>query len=136
MTRLPDWPTRLLALIEKRRSTPFQWGLHDCALFAADCILAQTGHDPAAAFRDRYTTERGALRVLRREGFRTLVAAVTDRLGAPVPPAFAQRGGVVRYRTQAGGTALAVCLGAFALAPGAQGLDVVPTDRWVEAWNL
>lgn len=43
---------------------PMVWGEDDCALFNANVQLAAMGIDPAAAFRGRYRTQRGAHRVL------------------------------------------------------------------------
>lgn len=50
------------------RARPFAWGRHDCALFAADWVLNETGHDPAAAWRGRYRSEAGAARAIEAAG--------------------------------------------------------------------
>lgn len=34
---------RLRAVVENYRNIPFQWSVHDCALFAARCVDAQLG---------------------------------------------------------------------------------------------
>ena len=59
--RLQHWATRsfhqhLLAT----RALPFAWGTHDCALFAANGILAFAGVDIASDFRGLYHDEAGA----------------------------------------------------------------------------
>lgn len=46
----------------------FQWGRADCLLSLADIILAARGYDPAARFRGRYQTRRGAYRITREFG--------------------------------------------------------------------
>lgn len=66
MTRLPDWETRLHAALITRTSTHFEWGTHDCALFACDCVLAMTGVDIADWFRGKYRSRNGALRIMRK----------------------------------------------------------------------
>lgn len=38
----------------------FAVGKHDCMLFAADWVLARTGRDPAAAWRNVYDSPEGA----------------------------------------------------------------------------
>lgn len=50
-----------------------RWGVDDCMLAVADVVMEITGKDPAKPFRGRYTTKRGALRVMGRGG--TLKAA-------------------------------------------------------------
>lgn len=62
LKRANHWATRSFHnFLVERASTPFTWGLHDCALFAADGILAMTGIDIAAEFRDQYTDEASAM---------------------------------------------------------------------------
>src|SRR5690348_10475155 len=59
------WQTRHFhAFLMERCDQPFAWGTNDCALFAADAILANTGTDIAAEFRGLYTTERGAFEAI------------------------------------------------------------------------
>ena len=48
-----------------RAKAPYVWGKNDCALFAADGILAQTGTDIAADFRGLYADEAGAYVAIR-----------------------------------------------------------------------
>ena len=81
--RKEDWPERLMALIAERRSRPFAWGEQDCALFACDAVAAMTGADPAAWFRGRYRTRRGAYALLKRF---VLLGLPSRRLAAPPGP--------------------------------------------------
>jgi hypothetical protein len=130
--RQDGWEVRLADAVESVRNTPFQWGRHDCATWAADVRLALTGQDAAAAWRGRYKSGRGALRVMRRMGFRTLEAGVTGILGAPLPtPLLAQRGDVVLY-----GDALGVCIGATGLFLGPDGLVELPIAACRLAWRV
>lgn len=81
MKRRPDWRTRLHEAVEAARREPFSWETgNDCAMFAANCVLAMTGEDPAARYRGRYTTAHGALRVVREAGFADLADAAADLL--------------------------------------------------------
>ena len=91
-SRLPDWPDHLSGAIEAARGRPFSWGVHDCALFAADCALAITGHDPLAAVRGSYGTAQGAARVLRRLGCADLAALAALVGGPEIPIVGARRG--------------------------------------------
>lgn len=76
MKRLKDWRSRLHAAVEDARRRPFSWEGADCAMFAADCVHAMTGEDPAARFRGRYTSAFGALRAMREAGFADLADAI------------------------------------------------------------
>ncbi|MFN6950990.1 MAG: DUF6950 family protein [Albidovulum sp.] len=79
MKRRRDWRARLHEEIERHRRVPFSWGDgSDCAMFAADCVKAMTGDDPAARFRGRYATAFGALRAVREAGFADLADAISD----------------------------------------------------------
>lgn len=49
-------------------STPFAPGPMDCCSWVADWVLARTGRDPMAAWRGRYRTRRGFVRLMRRNG--------------------------------------------------------------------
>jgi hypothetical protein len=99
--RFENWPERLNALIALRCSRPFAWGEHDCALFACDAVLAMTGADPAAWFRGRYRTRRGAYRLLKTFGGAGLAATwekIAAQRGLPeIAPAFARRGDVLLF---------------------------------------
>ncbi len=152
VTRFDDWPERLLACIEAARARPFAWGQQDCALFAADCVRAMTGADPAAAFRGRYACARGAYAILRRTvgagvraGFKpaptnrkgeALAGAWTAALGAPLAnPACAQRGDVVLVDTSTG-AATGVVVGAGLAAAGPDGVIFLPLDAARLAWRV
>lgn len=104
MTRLqrrPDWILRLMAWLESCHATPFAYGRHDCALFAAGAVEAMTGHDFAAPFRGRYATLAGGLRVLRRAGFADHVELAAHHLPA-VHPAYARQGDLLVFAGEAG----------------------------------
>lgn len=135
VTRREDWPERLLAFLEARRATPFAWGTNDCALFGADAALAMTDHDFAAPFRGRYTTARGALRELRRNGVENLAGYLTQVLGEPIAPTLARRGDVVMFEAVEG-LALAVVAGSQAAAAGPGGLTWIPLACWQQAWRV
>jgi hypothetical protein len=48
-----------------KAATPFVWGTHDCALFAADSVQAITGVDIASDFRGKYHDEDTAIQTIR-----------------------------------------------------------------------
>ncbi len=135
ITRLPDWPERLHALLLSRRSTPFGWGTHDCAQFALAALQALRG--PGGVPEEyHYTGLRGAWRVLARLG--GIPGAAARHAGPEIPPGLAQRGDIVLVPADApafGHQALAVCAGPFAVAPAAVGLARVPRAQWLRAWR-
>jgi hypothetical protein len=68
IVRYSDWEERLAVYRDRVEEEPFVWGTHDCALFAAGCVNAMTGVDPAAAFRGTYDSRIGAAEALRDKG--------------------------------------------------------------------
>ncbi|MCU1251539.1 MAG: hypothetical protein JWQ49_4568 [Edaphobacter sp.] len=66
LTKHKHWHTHAFdPFLRERADMPFVWGSNDCALFAADAILANTGTDIAEDFRGKYTTQLGALKTIR-----------------------------------------------------------------------
>ena len=126
------WSLRLDALIAARMAAPFAWGTHDCCLFAADAVVAQTSEDPAAEFRGMYVDARGAVALLTDLGGLQAVAA---RAGEFIPALCAQVGdiGLVEHE---GRELLAVCAGPVWLVPAEQGLAALPIDSAISAWRV
>ncbi len=137
LSRLTDWRLRFDALITERLRAPFAWGSNDCALFAADNVLALTGVDPAFGLRS-HASARQAARSLRQHG--GLAALVDLHLGSSCNAAQAVQGDVVMVpmNTESGGRlALGVCLSAeFAAGPGAFGLLQTSMANAVCAWRV
>jgi hypothetical protein len=112
--------------------TPFAWGEHDCVLFAADAVKAQTGVDRLAAYRGRWKTARGAARLLKRLGG---MAAAVDQVLTPIAPSMAQRGDVAAWRDADGRLQLAIVEGESLMGPGEAGLMRLPRAAMVCAWS-
>lgn len=90
-----DWTTRLHDVIRAAHGRPFSWGEFDCCTFAADCAVALCSTDPAAAYRGKYSTQAGALRLLKKN--HGGLEAAWDACFARVLPAYVQRGDVALY---------------------------------------
>ncbi|MCR5864645.1 DUF6950 family protein [Aquincola sp. J276] len=135
-TRLRDWQGRLGACLAERWARPFEWGVQDCCLFAADCVAAVTGEDPAADLRGQYASAVAALRLQQALGGPEAIAA--SRLGAEVPVLMAQVGDVGITDGVEGNDlpALVVCGGAHWIGPGAAGLVAVPVGSVRKAWRV
>lgn len=123
----------LEALIAARMATPFAWGTHDCCLWAADAVWAQTGTDHAAEFRGTYETAAGALRALEDAGG---LAQLGARAGEPVAPLLAHIGDVGLIAMPDGAEVLGVCAGPVWLVAAATGLGVVAFDACRAAWKV
>ncbi len=132
--RRPGWECRLAEAIEAARRRAFQWGQHDCAIWAFDLRSDLTGgEDVAGLWRGRYRTARGATRVMRRLGWPSLEAAGRALLGDPLPSVnLAQRGDLVLATS---GLGFGVCLGARAAGIAPVGLIMVPLDACALAWR-
>lgn len=133
MMRAENWPERLDAFLAAQQHRAFTWGGFDCALFAADWVLACTGVDPAAPYRGAYSDGLEAARLQRQDG--GLEAMITAALGEPIAPAFAQRGDIVLLDAELRPTA-GVCVGWEAAAPGMIGLEFLPMARASRAWRV
>ena len=133
MLRLRTWQSELDALLSARLNAAFEWGVHDCCLFAADAVQAMTGQDLAQGLRGSYSTEAEAEGVLANLG--GVAALVTARLGEPVLPTMARPGDVGLVEI-AGRQSLAVCIGQHWQAPGPDGLRVLPRRVVLQAWRV
>lgn len=134
--RIQGWEKRLFDFIASRENAPFVWGEHDCVMFAADCVLAVTGRDVAAAVRGTYSDEAGAARIIARAGgFRALVSRY---LMDEINTRFAQRGDVVMIDRgeDSGVPCLAVCVGAHVVAAGQDGLVKRCLTESIAAWRV
>lgn len=133
----PDWRDRLERTIADATEAPFVWGTNDCALFAARCVEAMTGHDLGAPLRGTYESPAGALRALRRYGYDGVGPFAHALLGpARAVPEDAETGDVVLVELEAG-PALAIAFGAQAItAREPSGLGTVPPTRWLASWEI
>jgi hypothetical protein len=125
-----------------RANIPFQWGRNDCALFAADGILAMTGLDIAADFRGKYYDEASALEVIRSITGGSTVADATAwcaakyRLPELTYPLMAQRGDLCVFEDSGRlVTGLIHLSGRHIVAVGESGLRRIPITEIVRAWH-
>ncbi len=131
LTRIDNWDAAFHAVLDDWAAAPFEYGSRDCALLAADVVLALTGTDFGAPFRGRYRSAAGSVRALRLYGAGDLPATLTAALGAPVHPAFAGRGDIVMLGGNAG-----VCTGGQSLFVGDAGLEARATADCQMAWRV
>lgn len=136
ISRFSDWEDRLRTYLDRVEEEPFQWGTHDCALFAADCVKAMTGADVVADFRGKYDTRLGAAEALREYGDGTLLKTMKAKFGETKSPHFAQRGDVVMRDA----TTTGICVGQFSYfvgeEQGLQRLVAMPTKDCKYAFTV
>lgn len=126
-----------------RKEMPFAWGTNDCCLFPADAIKAFTGHDLAADFRDKYSSEEEAFALIQSLTGSTTVedaaawcaqkAGLVEHKG----PLFAQRGDLVVIlcgdRIIAG---VVHMNGRHVISVGEKGLMRLPISSVKRAWRV
>lgn len=132
----------IVAGIERSGSHVMQWGVDDCTFWAADIHRDAFGEDPASAYRGRYSTRRGAMRVLGRGGLKRAMTGAARRLGwRRIDPHLAQPGDValVHTLTPDGKPTLATALcrkpGWF-VARNERGFDAIPAAKAGRAWSV
>lgn len=130
--RRADWEPALAAYVSATERDPHAYGVHDCALDAADAVRAMTGIDYAAEFRGRYRSAAGAVRALRDRG-RGSLEATLDAKFQPVAIGFARRGDLALHEG-----AIGIVMGPFALflVEGAAERVRVPRGLWEKAWAV
>lgn len=118
--------------INSIRKKPFEWGKHDCALHAANAVLALTGDDPAAEWRGKYDTANTAMRIIG-----CGVEELPERVGlTPLPSVkFARAGDIVLYRMD-GHPCLGVCLGGNSCFTGKTEAQFINTLDCEKAWRI
>ena len=136
MKRKTNWRPLLAAYVESVAHTPFAWGSHDCALFAAGAVEAMTGEDIAKGFRGRYTTLAGGLRLLKKSGHNTHADLATS-LFEEVHPSQAQVGDLAAIEVD-GGMALGVVQGEriYVIGPGESRLGTVALRQAARAFRV
>lgn len=96
--RPETWPQMLADYLMEARAMGFVWGRNDCVLFGANWVRSLTGTDPLKGYRGRWSSARGAARLIDSLGA-PLGDLVNDCLVAAgfeeVPPARAGRGDIV-----------------------------------------
>jgi hypothetical protein len=134
LKKIAQWEDALHDAIDAKRFAPFQWGVNDCCLFAADVVLAMTQTDIADTVRGMYEHAAEACALVRAAG--TVEDLATERLGLPMESLnFAQRGDVVSVEI-VGRLSLGVCLGGDIAGPGEEGLVFLPFSNALHAWKV
>jgi hypothetical protein len=132
--RAPDWRRKLELYVAAAASRRFDFGEHDCAMFAAGAVAAMTGADPAAPYRGRYGTLNEGLELLRAAGFGDHLD-MADSLFEEIPVARARPGDLAAVAAGEG-DALGVVQGEHVYLVGPGGLRLVPLTDASRAWRV
>lgn len=123
------------AFLEEAAAKRFRDGTWDCALMVAAWVERATGVDGASPWRARYSTRRGWVRILKREGGIEAViaqgAALAGLSEAPRP----RRGDIGIARQPNGELMAGICLGDRWASAGLRGLAVCQAET-VRAWRV
>jgi hypothetical protein len=141
MQRKQDWVECLHSVLVSHADTPFELGTHDCLLAVSNAIHAMTGTDPAEEFRGQYSTELGFLRLVKERGCESLEHLVETLASGhgmkEIKPAFAQRGDLLVFDTEAGAAfGIVHTNGLDGVCVGEQGLRRIPVLAARRAWRV
>jgi hypothetical protein len=134
LTRLENWPDRLMATVERHRTAEFEWGVYDCATLFADAVQAVTGTDPLAAFRP-WKTERSARMKMIKGGWKDMKSFCRDHF-PDVAPSKAGRGDLGFAAQSHNLMCPAVIVGAHAVSRDEKGWIVMPTSLLTLAFKV
>jgi hypothetical protein len=133
LKRLEGWQDKFFAYLEATRATPFEWGQHDCCLFAAKSIDAICGSPLELQLKIDYRDEASALAYIAQFG--SLEAAVSNWLGESKAPNFAGPGDIVLANLDNGPT-VGVCLGVKCAFASVAGPLYTQRDAIVACWVI
>lgn len=108
-------------------ATPFEWGKHDCILFAARWVEIATGVDHLEHI-ESWSTAREALRVRAQHGG---TAAIMDARFARVHPNMAPDGSIALFEKS-----LCIVAGVYLVGAGLQGLETINRTKAQCAWLI
>ena len=136
MERFPDWHERLADCIETGQCFEFQYGTHDCCLWAAYCVDNMTGSDLQKQIQEtcHYSNEEGAKALINAAG--GLQPLVVQFLGNELDsPSFAAPGDLVVVNNE-GQELVGIVVGHGVVAAAKEGLVSLPYGTIRHAWRI
>lgn len=118
--RLPNWQSNLSQLIRDKRASPFDFAKWNCLMWAFADIIAVTGIDHGLDYRNMYSTEKGALKLLRKvDGVKTPQQLLMFKLGQELQHiGLARHGDIVFVEPEQVGLGLLCDMTTFGPVPG------------------
>jgi len=132
--RQQDWAQRLAEYVGAVARTPYQPGVHDCALFVAGAVEVMTGVDHARGLRSKYTTVAGGMKQLKKRGYADHVDFVAQH-HEEVPPLTAWQGDIAVVPSPEG-DAVGVVQGRFIYVVGVKGVGCLELKDAVRAFRV
>ncbi|GAB5378959.1 MAG: hypothetical protein Alis3KO_01060 [Aliiglaciecola sp.] len=121
--------------IRENQHREFAWGTFDCCMFACDAVLALTDIDPAPQYRNQYTTQFGATRMLLDHADGTLEGAFKQVFGPFKSRLNACRGDIVLIE-QDNEKLVGIVNGVSVWTVGKLGLVNVSFSQVLGAWDV
>jgi hypothetical protein len=122
----------LQEFLDSVREEPYEWGKHDCAMFAAKATDATHGTKYAVRVKEFGATSARAYRALLRSG-KTIESMTTSILGAPVETEI-QEGDIVQIG-KGRRAALGIASPPLAYAAGPVGFLPAPLKAVTRVWR-
>lgn len=136
MKRREDWMTQLYKCIDDARLLPFQYGLHDCCLWAAHCIDSMCDTSFVRDVQERlnyHSLEDATAAINAAGGFERLVNSF---LGEAVSGKLAAPGDVVMAQDAEDRLVVGVVVGHQVMAPSVSGLLALPYSSVRACWKI
>ena len=83
--------TAISQYIRENQSTPFEWGVFDCCVFASHIVKLQTGLDLYEPYRGIYSSKKASIKALATIG---TIESQLDKHFDRIDPSLAQRGDI------------------------------------------
>jgi len=137
--RIQSWPQALDEYIESCRSTHFQYGRFDCAIFTAGAIRVITGTDLMEGF-PFYDSKTSAYRLIKKHGSTEKMISALLPNSRQIAPALAGRGDVVTLNLdlESGehGPSIGICVGVKFVTTALAGIVFSDISRVASAWRI
>jgi hypothetical protein len=132
IARLPDWRTRLSAVIEAQRRS----AIENCGWFIDDCVEAMTGSAIFQAYRGRCQSVPEGLALLASDGFPDVCAFLASCF-EEIHPSRARAGDIMAFPNDASGWSLGIMNGERVTVPYLQlGLGTVSRETATRAFRV
>lgn len=130
--RRHDWASRMDAVIESCKRTPFEYGTHDCGMFVARVVDAMTDDAIAYRLREHYCDEASAQEFIEASG--GMLAVATRFLGSPSNDR-PRRGDPVLFEG-GNGEAMGIWTPQGIYSTGASGLHLVKERKFLAVFHV
>lgn len=136
MNRFDDWQTRLTDYINSIVRKPFNWGEHDCFIFAGQCVKAMTGNNYIDEMVGKYHDAESSLEYAKSIGVRNHIEFISRRFKSRPSVLNMMRGDVAVIPALQSDYALGICQGSKVYTVGESGLYMVCASQAKKAFAV